>query len=74
MMSGPENIAARFEHALFDTDPQQRYMVVGDAERAENTMRAVLRRMLELNENQAYTYDRDGLTKRLDTELANLDQ
>lgn len=74
MMPGPENIVATVEHALFDADPQPRYMVVGDPERAENTMRAVLRRMLELNENQAYTYDRDGLIKLLDEELANLKQ
>jgi len=74
MMPGPENIVATVLHALFDADPQPRYMVVGDPERAENTMRAVLRRMLELNENQAYTYDRDGLIKLLDEELANLQQ
>lgn len=74
MMPGPENIVATVEHALFDADPQPRYMVVGDPERAENTMRAVLRRMLELNENQAYTYDRDGLIKLLDEELANLNR
>lgn len=33
-------------------------------------MRALLRRMLELNENQVYTYDRAGLIKLLDEELA----
>jgi len=71
-MPGPGFIVARVEHALFDADPQPRYMVVGDPERAENTMRAVLRRMLELNENQAYTYDRDGLIKLMDEELAKL--
>lgn len=74
MMPGPDNIVATVEHALFDAEPQPRYMVVGDPERAENTMRAVLRRMLELNENQAYAYDRNGLIKLLDEELANLEQ
>jgi hypothetical protein len=29
--------------------------------------------MLELNENQAFTYDREGLIKLLDEELANID-
>jgi len=67
-------IVATVGHALFDADPQPHYMVVGDPERAENTMRAVLRRMLELIENQAYTHDRDGLIKLLDEELANLQQ
>jgi len=73
MMPGPDNIVGTVEHALFDADPQPRYMVVGDPQRAENTMRAVLRRMLELNENQPYSYDRDGLIKLLDEEMANLE-
>ena len=74
MMKGPEDIVVKVEHALFDANPQQRYMVVGDAERADRTMRALLRRMLELNENQAFTYDREGLIKLLDEELANINQ
>jgi NAD(P)-dependent dehydrogenase (short-subunit alcohol dehydrogenase family) len=73
-MPGPEFIVARVENALFDADPQARYMVVGDPQRAENTMRAVLRRMLELNENQPFSYDRAGLIKLLDEELARLEQ
>jgi NAD(P)-dependent dehydrogenase (short-subunit alcohol dehydrogenase family) len=72
MMKGPEDIVTTVEHALFDANPQPRYMVVGDPGRAENTMRAILRRMLELNENQPYNYDREGLIKLLDEELANL--
>ena len=72
MMKGPEDIVATVEHALFDADPRRRYMVVGDPERAEMTMRALLRRMLELNENQPYTYDRDGLIKLLDEEFKAL--
>jgi NAD(P)-dependent dehydrogenase (short-subunit alcohol dehydrogenase family) len=71
-MPGPETIVARVEHALFDANPLPRYMVVGDPERAENTMRAVLRRLLELNQDQAYTYDRNGLLNLLDQELAKL--
>lgn len=74
MMKGPEFIVVKVEHALFDANPQQRYMVVGDADRADRTMRALLTRMLELNENQAFTYDRQGLIKLLDEELANLKQ
>ena len=70
MMKGPEDIVAKAEHALFDANPQRRYMVVGDAARAENTMRALLRRMVELNKNQVFTYDRAELIKLLDEELA----
>ena len=74
MMKGPEDIVTKVEHALFDENPQQRYMVVGDAARADRTMRALLHRMLELNENQAYTYDREGLIKLLDEEMENMKQ
>jgi NAD(P)-dependent dehydrogenase (short-subunit alcohol dehydrogenase family) len=69
---GPEDIVKKVEHALFSTTPQQRYMVVGDAARAENTMRALLRRMLQLNQNQAFSYDREELIKLLDDEIAAL--
>ena len=72
MMKGPEDIVARVEHALFDENPQQRYMVVGDPERADRTMRAMLHRMLQLNENQAYSYDREGLIKLLDEEMRKM--
>ncbi len=71
-MEGPEHIVAKVQHALFDPLPQRRYMVVGDAARAENTLRAMLQRMLELNQNQPYTYSRDALIKLLDEELEDL--
>jgi len=48
-------------------------MIVGDPGRADATMRALLRRMLELNEDQAYTYDREGLIRLLDEEIAKMD-
>ena len=74
MMKGPEDMVAAAEHALFDANPQQRYMVVGDAARADRTMRALLHRMLELNKNQPFTYDREGLIKLLDEETAKVNQ
>jgi len=74
MMKGPEDMVAAAEHALFDANPQQRYMVVGDAAQADRTMRALLHRMLELNKNQPFTYDREGLIKLLDEEMAKVNQ
>lgn len=74
MIKGPQDIVKKVEHALFDEHPQQRYMVVGDPGRAEATMQALLHRMLELNQNQEYTYDREGLIKLLDQEMASLNQ
>ena len=47
-------------------------MTVGDPQRAENTMRALLEHMLELNKDQPCTYDRDSLIKLLDDEMAKM--
>ena len=69
---GPEDIVATVERALFDGNPQRRYMVVGDPGRADATMRALLLRMLELNNDQPYSYDREGLIKLLHEEMAKL--
>jgi len=74
MIKGPEDIVVKVEHALFDANPQQRYMVVGDPGRADATMRALLHRMLQLNQNQPYSYDRDGLIELLDEEMLKIEQ
>lgn len=66
---GPELVVPAIEHALFDPNPRRRYMTVGDPGRAEATMRALLRRMVQLNEGQTYTYSRDELIEILDQEL-----
>lgn len=70
----PVDIVARVEHALFDENPRRRYMVVGDPGRADATMRALLVRMLELNADQPYSFDREGLIRLLDEEMAKMDE
>ena len=67
---GPEDIARVVEQSLADPNPRRRHMVVGDAQRAENTVRALLKRLLELNRGHAFSYDRDGLVRMLDEEIA----
>jgi hypothetical protein len=37
-------------------------------------MRALLRRMVQLNQDQPYRYDRQGLIKLLDEELSKLEK
>lgn len=69
-IKGPEDIVAKVEHALFSASPQHRYMVVGDAGRAENTMRALLKRLAQLNHDQPFSYDRKTLIRFLDEALA----
>ena len=71
-IKGPEVIVAKTQHALFDQNPQQRYMVVGDPGRAERTMRALLHRMLQLNFNHEFTYDREAIIKLLDEEMKKI--
>jgi NAD(P)-dependent dehydrogenase (short-subunit alcohol dehydrogenase family) len=62
----PEEVAEAVFHALFDEDPKMRYMVVPYERQAEITISKAIREMVELNERQPYTYDRDQLIKMLD--------
>jgi hypothetical protein len=58
------------EHALFDPQPKRRYMVVPDQHEGEITIRKQIAQLVQLNEGQPYTYDRDALVKMLDEALA----
>ena len=44
-------------------------MVVPNQEQAEDTIKAQIERLVQLNEGQRYTYDRLTLTKMLDAAL-----
>lgn len=66
----PDEVAAAVERALFEPAPKRRYMVVPDQHEAEITIRKAIQELVQLNEGQAYTYDRDRLVKMLDEALA----
>ena len=66
----PDEVAAAVEHALFDAQPKRRYMVVPDQHEGEITIRKQIAQLVQLNEGQPYTYDRDALVKMLDEALA----
>jgi NAD(P)-dependent dehydrogenase (short-subunit alcohol dehydrogenase family) len=66
----PDEVAAAVEHALFDPQPKRRYMVVPDQHEGEITIRKQIAQLVQLNEGQPYTYDRDALVKMLDEALA----
>jgi NAD(P)-dependent dehydrogenase (short-subunit alcohol dehydrogenase family) len=66
----PDEVAAAVEHALFDPNPKRRYMVVPNQEEAEWTIQKQLQQLVQLNEGQPYTYDREALIKMLDAALA----
>jgi NAD(P)-dependent dehydrogenase (short-subunit alcohol dehydrogenase family) len=66
----PDEVAAAVELALFDATPKRRYMVVPEQREAEITIRKQIEQLVQLNEGQPYTYDRDALIKMLDESLA----
>jgi NAD(P)-dependent dehydrogenase (short-subunit alcohol dehydrogenase family) len=66
----PDEVAAAVELALFEASPKRRYMVVPEQHEAEITIRKQIEQLVQLNEGQPYTYDRDALIKMLDEALA----
>lgn len=66
----PDEVADAVERALSEANPQRRYMVVPDQQEAETTIRKQIEQLVQLNEGQRYTYDRQALTKMLDEALA----
>lgn len=67
----PDEVAEAVENALFDPKPKRRYMVAPDQGEADWTIRKQIEQLVQLNEGQPYTYDRDALIKMLDEALAN---
>jgi NAD(P)-dependent dehydrogenase (short-subunit alcohol dehydrogenase family) len=66
----PDDVAAAVAHALFDSNPKRRYLVVPVENEAERTIRKVISQLVELNEGHAFTFERDTLVKMLDEALA----
>jgi NAD(P)-dependent dehydrogenase (short-subunit alcohol dehydrogenase family) len=66
----PDEVADAVEKALFEPNPKRRYLVVPNQDEAEWTLRHQIRQLVQLNEDQPYSYDRDGLIKMLDEALA----
>ena len=62
----PDEVAVAVEESLFEPTPKRRYMVVPEERQARLTIGAQIERLVELNERQQYTYDRDTLIKMLD--------
>ena len=65
----PDEVAAAVEAALSESKPKLRYMVVPDAEQAQDTIKAQMEQLVQLNEGQPYTFDRAALIKMLDAAL-----
>ena len=65
----PDEVATAVESALFEPKPKRRYMVVPNQGQAEDTIKAQIEQLVQLNEGQRYTYDRPTLIKMLDAAL-----
>ena len=70
----PDEVSQALLDFLTDDNPKQRYMVVPEERQAEITIRRAIAEMTQLNERQAYTYDRDELVAMLDEALAALER
>jgi NAD(P)-dependent dehydrogenase (short-subunit alcohol dehydrogenase family) len=66
----PDAVSAAVKRALFDADPQRRYMVVPNQREAEITIRKAIEELVQLNQNQPFAYDREALIRMLDEALA----
>jgi NAD(P)-dependent dehydrogenase (short-subunit alcohol dehydrogenase family) len=66
----PDEVADAVHDALFAENPKRRYMVVPNDNEAEITIRQIMKEMVELNQDQPYTYDRETLIKMLDETIS----
>ena len=67
----PDEVAEAVTQALFEPSPKRRYMVVPNQTEAEITIKKAIEQLVQLNEGQAYTYDREAMVRMLDEALAN---
>jgi NAD(P)-dependent dehydrogenase (short-subunit alcohol dehydrogenase family) len=65
----PDAVAAAFAAALSDPKPKRRYLVVPVEDQARRTIEKQIEQLVQLNEGQAFTYDRETLIKMLDKAL-----
>jgi len=66
----PDEVAAAYLDFLTADNPKRRYMVVPNQNEAEFTIRAQIRRLVQLNEDQPYAYTRDELMAMIDEAMA----
>jgi hypothetical protein len=69
-MKPPDEVANVVLQALSDAKPKRRYLIVPEQSQAEETIRGVVDVLVQLNEDQAYSYDRAALIRMLDDAAA----
>jgi NAD(P)-dependent dehydrogenase (short-subunit alcohol dehydrogenase family) len=66
----PDEVAEAAFHALFDDNPKPRYLVVPNQKEAEWTINEVIKELIELNQDQPYSYSREQLIEMIDSAMA----
>jgi NAD(P)-dependent dehydrogenase (short-subunit alcohol dehydrogenase family) len=70
----PDAVADAVLDAMTSANPKMRYLVVPVANQAAVAIRKVIEELVQLNEDQKFSYDRDALVKMLDDALARSKQ
>ncbi|MDA1064434.1 MAG: SDR family NAD(P)-dependent oxidoreductase [Proteobacteria bacterium] len=66
----PDEVAQAVLHVMSSDTPRRRYMVTPNADQARRTITAAMQRLLELNADQPYSYNREQLISMRDELLA----
>jgi hypothetical protein len=69
MYPQPDDVSAAVKDALFSATPKRRYLVCPIEEEAQAVIYKQLNQLVQLNEGQRYTYDRERLIHMLDEML-----
>jgi NAD(P)-dependent dehydrogenase (short-subunit alcohol dehydrogenase family) len=69
----PDEVAEAVYDLLTVDQPKRRYMVTPNEDQAQTTIKAAMRRVVQLNHDQPYQYDREGLIAVLDELLAEIE-
>ena len=69
----PDEVADAFLDFLTTESPKRRYMVVPNEQEAGFTIRAHIKRLIELNEDQPYEFTRDELMAMIDEAMGGSD-
>lgn len=69
----PDDVAIAVLHAMSSDRPKRRYMVTPNKEQANLTIRSAMQRLLELNDDQPYSYSRARLIALLDELQGKMD-
>ncbi len=65
----PDDVAQAALHFMSSDSPKRRYLVVPNQNEAEWTIRQVIEELVQLNQDHAFSYDRDALVRMLDEAL-----